>query len=212
MCVVSIESSCRLECGLRFSQPYGDHHWVKRTCRIKVWWYRLGMGFRVGETGGSELARPALMAPPPRAIWRRRIVLDRYLTRVATLPTFLVMLGVFGMPLAFSFYLGFTGYAQGQGLFSGGYVGLENYEDLLSDRVFTGSIAITLVYTAAVVAAEMVLGLGIALLLDMDRPGIRICRNALIILTMVTPIVGADVRSPISQDLAGQRRVGILTT
>ena len=40
--------------------------------------------------------------------------------------TFVVMLGVFGMPLAFSFLLSLQGYAQGQGLFSGGYVGLEN--------------------------------------------------------------------------------------
>jgi multiple sugar transport system permease protein len=145
------------------------------------------------ETGSSELVRPALIAAgPPSALWRRRgIVLDRYFTRVAILPTFVVMLGVFGMPLAFSFYLSFTGYAQGQGLFSGGYVGLENYQDLLSDQVFTGSIVITLVYTAAAVAAEMALGLGIALLLNMDLPGIRVCRTALIIPMMVTPIVGA---------------------
>jgi multiple sugar transport system permease protein len=154
---------------------------------------RGGSRERMAETGGSELARPALIAPAsPGAAWRRRgIVLDRYFTRVAILPTFVVMLGVFGMPLAFSFYLSFTGYAQGQGLFSGGYVGLENYQDLLSDPVFTGSITITLVYTAAAVAAEMVLGLGIALLLNIDLPGIRICRTALIIPMMVTPIVGA---------------------
>jgi multiple sugar transport system permease protein len=147
----------------------------------------------MGETGGSEFARPALIAAtPPSAVRRRRgIVLDRYFTRVAILPTFVVMLGVFGMPLAFSFYLSFTGYAQGQGLFSGGYVGLENYQDLLSDPVFTGSIAITLVYTAAAVAAEMVFGLGIALLLNINLPGIRICRTALIVPMMVTPIVGA---------------------
>ena len=144
------------------------------------------------EAGGSELARPALIPAPVRAEWQRRgIELDRYFTRIAILPTFVVMLGVFGMPLAFSLYLGFTGYAQGQGLFSGGYVGLENYQDLLSDPVFTGSIAITLIYTAAAVAAEMVLGLGIALLLNVDLPGIRICRTALIIPMMGTPIVGA---------------------
>src|SRR5690348_383083 len=96
-------------------------------------------GERMEETGGSELARPSLTAAaPPSAAWRRRsIVLDRYFTRVAILPTFVVMLGVFGMPLAFSFCLSFTGYAQGEGLFSGAYVGLENYQDLLSDPVFT---------------------------------------------------------------------------
>src|ERR1700692_3295457 len=37
----------------------------------------------------------------------------------------------------------------------------------------------------------MVLGLVIALLLNIDLPGIRICRTALIIPMMVTPIVGA---------------------
>ena len=142
------------------------------------------------EAGGRG---PAMIrAMPARAAWRRRgLELDRYFTRMAILPTFVVMLGIFGMPLAFSFYLSFTGYAQGQGLFNGGYVGLENYQDLLSDPVFTGSIAITLVYTAAAVAAEMVLGLGIALLLNVDLPRIRICRTALIIPMMVTPIVGA---------------------
>ena len=61
----------------------------------------------MAETGGSELARPALIpAAPARAEWRRRgIELDHYFTRMAILPTFVVMLGIFGMPLAFSFYL-----------------------------------------------------------------------------------------------------------
>src|SRR5215813_13350857 len=147
----------------------------------------------MGEFGGSELARHArIAAAPARVAWRRQaIVFDRYFTSLAILPTFVVMLGIFGMPLAFSFYLSFTGYAQGQGLFSGGYVGLENYQDLLSDPVFTGSIGITLLYTATAVAAEMLFGLGVALLLNIDLPGIRICRTALIIPMMVTPIVGA---------------------
>src|SRR5690242_10338228 len=69
----------------------------------------------MGEFGGSELARHApIAAAPARVAWRRRgIVFDRYFTRVAILPTFVVMLGIFGMPLAFSFYLSFTGYGQG---------------------------------------------------------------------------------------------------
>ena len=57
--------------------------------------------------------------------------------------------------------------------------------------MFTGSIAITLVFTAAAVAAEMLLRPCIALLLKSDLPGIRVCRTALIIPMMVTPIVGA---------------------
>jgi multiple sugar transport system permease protein len=119
------------------------------------------------------------------------ISLDRYFTRIAVFPTFAVMLGVFGMPLAFSFYLSFTGWDLNESLFSGRFVGLANYEDLLTDRVFTGSLGITFAYTAAAVATEMALGLGIALLLNMDLPRIRIFRTALIIPMMITPIVGA---------------------
>src|SRR5260370_18691727 len=113
----------------------------------------------MGETRGSQLARPALIAAAPQsAAWPRRgIVLDRYFTRVAILPTFVGMLGVFGMPLAFSFYLSFTGYAQGQGLFSGGYVGLGNYQDLLSNPGFTATLPLPLRSPAPAAPSDMVL-------------------------------------------------------
>jgi len=65
--------------------------------------------------------------------WRPgRVSLDRYFTRVAVFPTFVVMVCVFGMPLAFSFYLSFTGWDMNAALFSGRFVGLANYEDLLT--------------------------------------------------------------------------------
>ena len=146
--------------------------------------------------GGSLSDQIAQLAPvvaaPPRPVGKwARFSLDRYFTRAAVLPTFVVMLCVFGMPLAFSFYLSFTGWALDEALFSGRFVGLANYEDLLTDPVFTGSLGITFAYTSAAVAAEMALGLGIALLLNMDLPRIRIFRTALIIPMMITPIVGA---------------------
>ncbi len=144
-------------------------------------------------TSSGPIAQPAPMViAPPHQAWRLgRVSLDRYFTRAAVLPTFAVMLCVFGMPLAFSFYLSFTGWALDEALFSGRFVGLANYEDLLTDPVFTGSLGITFGYTAAAVTAEMVLGLAIALLLNMDLPHIRVFRTALIIPMMITPIVGA---------------------
>ena len=59
------------------------------------------------------------------------------------------------------------------------------------DPVFIGSLAITFGYTAAAVAAQMVLGLAIALLLNIDLPYMRILRTALVVPMMITPIVGA---------------------
>jgi multiple sugar transport system permease protein len=117
--------------------------------------------------------------------------LDRHFVHVAVLPTFLTMVCVFGLPLVFSFYLSFTGWGLDQPLFAGRFVGVANYEDLLTNAVFRNAIVITLGYTAATVAAQMLLGLGIALLLNVELPGMRVFRTALIVPMMMTPIVGA---------------------
>jgi multiple sugar transport system permease protein len=117
--------------------------------------------------------------------------LDRQFTRMAVLPTFVVMLGIFGIPLLFSLQLSFFGWSMSDSLFGGQFVGLANYEDLLTDPVFISSVGITLVFTAAAVAAQMGLGLAIALLLNIDLPHMRILRTALVVPMMITPIVGA---------------------
>jgi multiple sugar transport system permease protein len=131
----------------------------------------------------------AVVARAPHATRRR--VADRHFTAVAILPTFTVMLFVFGIPLVFSLYLSFTGGSPNQALSGGAFVGFDNYEDLLADPVFVHSLGITFGYTAAAVAAQMALGLGIALLLNVDLPYMRILRTALVVPMMITPIVGA---------------------
>lgn len=144
------------------------------------------------ESSVPEIDRPAEgFAREQARAERKPITLDRYFIHATVLPTFAVMVCVFGLPLAFSFYLSFTGSSLEQALFGGRLVGLLNYQDLLVDPSFTGAIGITFAYTAAAVAAQMILGLGIALLLNVDLPGMRFFRTALIIPMMVTPIVGA---------------------
>ena len=117
--------------------------------------------------------------------------LDRQFARLAVLPTMLVMLGVFGLPLLFSGYLSFQGWAPDQALFGGRFTGLDNYQDLLTDPEFIGSLGITFGYTAATVAAELAFGLGIALLLNIDLPGIALFRTFLVVPMMITPVVAA---------------------
>ncbi len=46
-----------------------------------------------------------------------------------------------------------------------GFIGIDNYIDFLSDPAFWNTLRISLVYTAVTVVAELLLGLGIALLL-----------------------------------------------
>ena len=143
---------------------------------------------------GREVARPAVVSvrTAERGAWALRgFSLDRAFTAIAVLPTFVVMLCIFGIPLLFSLYLSFTGWALDQALMGGEFVGLANYEDLMNDPVFIGSLGITFGYTAASVAAQMMLGLAIALLLNIDLPYMRVLRTALVVPMMITPIVGA---------------------
>jgi multiple sugar transport system permease protein len=117
--------------------------------------------------------------------------LDRQFTRLAVLPTSVTMLCVFGLPLVFSAYLSFRGWSADQGLFAGKFVGLDNFDDLLHDPDFIGSLGITFLYTAVTVTAELAIGLGIALLLNIDLPGIAVFRTCLVIPMMITPVVAS---------------------
>ena len=145
--------------------------------------------------GGTTTTAPgaAALAVPARAGHRRLPGrwLDRYFIVFAVTPTTLLMLCVFGLPLLFSGFLSFQGWAPELGLFDGKFVGTANYEDLLTDPDFLGSIHLTLIYTASTVAAELVVGLGIALLLNIDLPYIAIFRTLLIVPMMITPVVAA---------------------
>jgi multiple sugar transport system permease protein len=117
--------------------------------------------------------------------------LDRHFGRLAVLPTGAMMLLIFGIPLAFSLCLSFQGWSPEQALFAGNFAGFANYGDLLTDPQFLKSLSVTFTYTAVTVATEMVLGLIIALLLDIDLPGIGVFRTALVVPMMITPIVAA---------------------
>jgi multiple sugar transport system permease protein len=142
--------------------------------------------------GTTQVAAAGSVAHPASTRGRRRSGwLDRQFPRLAVLPTTLLMLVVFGIPLLFSAWLSLEGWAPDQTLFGGQFAGTANYEDLLTDPDFTGSLTLSLGYTAAVVAAELGVGLGIALLLNIDLPWIGLFRTLLIVPMLITPVVAA---------------------
>ena len=113
---------------------------------------------------------------------------DRIFVPLTIVPTIVASLLVFGIPLAFSLLLSFQGWTIDSGLFAGRFVGFANYQDLFTDPLFRSSLALTIGYTIATVTSELLLGLGIALLLNSRVPFVRIFRTALIIPMMITPI------------------------
>jgi multiple sugar transport system permease protein len=105
------------------------------------------------RVSGRDLARPAMVSirTVHRGAWAlRRFSLDRAFTAIAVLPTFVVMLCIFGIPLLFSLYLSFTGWALDQALLGGRFVGLANYEDLLTDPVFVSALVVPMMITPIV--------------------------------------------------------------
>jgi multiple sugar transport system permease protein len=75
---------------------------------------------------------------------RRTSWVDRNFARLAVLPTTTLMLLVFGIPLLFSAWLSLEGWTPDQTLFGGKFAGTANYEDLLTDPEFTGTLVLTL--------------------------------------------------------------------
>jgi len=121
---------------------------------------------------------------------RRRVRPDRLLGPALVSPAVLLVGVVIAYALAYSFYLSFHDVGL-RALRGGGapFVGLQNYRTVLRDSLFWGSFWHTLIFAAASVLLELLLGLAIAL--AMNQPGVRLSRvtQALILLPWAVPPV-----------------------
>jgi multiple sugar transport system permease protein len=70
------------------------------------------------------------------------------------------------------------------------FLGLENYRNLFADSVFRKSAEVTVIYIVVTVALRYVLGLGIALLLDVPFRGRGLARS-IVIIPWTVPVVVA---------------------
>lgn len=69
------------------------------------------------------------------------------------------------------------------------WVGTENWVKLFEDTRMWGALGITLLYTAVCLVIQLVLGLGIALLLDSDDPGYGFLRGVLTLTLVIPPAI-----------------------
>ena len=110
---------------------------------------------------------------------------DRWLRWWLIVPTALILIVLSVYPLLYSLYLSlfnlrFNRYT---------YIGLGNYEHLLGDDAFGGSVRTTLIFAAGVVPVELLLGLGLALLLTEEVRFRTFYRTALIMPMILAPVV-----------------------
>src|SRR6266508_2550370 len=121
----------------------------------------------------------------PRTEARRRGRVSRLPLLLLT-PTALFALAVTVFPLGYAVFTSIQAFRFGRPV---AFIGLLNYQNLLADANFRGSVATTLIYTVAATAIEFVLGMALALLLKDDLPLQGIIRSTLIIPMIVAPVV-----------------------
>jgi len=117
---------------------------------------------------------------------------DRWLSFTFVMPTFIILLFVAIYPLVWSLSASFTD----RTLITAPdaeieYIGGENYADLLTDRRAWERFVVTGRIVGASVAIELVLGLGIAMLLNRAFAGRGIIMTLMLIPMMLSPVVVA---------------------
>ncbi len=92
-------------------------------------------------------------------------------------------------PIGYMIYASFLNWNPSQLIGEAESIGLRNYTSLLSDASFQESTWVTLKFSSIVVVTEMVVGVGLALLLDRKIRGISVLRTIFILPMMIAPIV-----------------------
>ncbi len=137
----------------------------------------------VGDLGSRGTAMPPRGPNPSRRmIWRHNANLAGLLF---LLPAAVVILGLLGYPLGLGIWLSLTNQTVGQ---TGHFVGLANFENLVSDPVFRTAAFNTVLYTVVSIIFKYILGMILALLLN-KRFRLSGLVRGLVLLPWVAPTV-----------------------
>ncbi|MEO0765741.1 MAG: sugar ABC transporter permease [Pseudomonadota bacterium] len=104
-------------------------------------------------------------------------------------PAIVIMALALMYPLGYMIWGSFRDWNPSQTIGEAEFVGLKNYITLWGDPNFHESLGVTLRFAFFVVTIEMILGVGLALLLDRDIRGISVLRTMFILPMMIAPVV-----------------------
>lgn len=147
---------------------------------------------------GEEMTRKAthpdaMIAPSttyrPRRWSRIRGALEQH---TFVIPAVVMLIALLIYPLLYTLQLSFSSFDSAR-FAVGDFVGLRNYRSILNNASFWKSLQVTVIYLAAALPLQMVLGTGIALILAVDWPGARIVRALFIIPMVITLVVAGTV-------------------
>lgn len=92
-------------------------------------------------------------------------------------------------PIGYMIYASFLDWVPSQRIGEAEFVGLRNYTNLWGDEAFRESFGVTLKFAAVALTLEMIIGVGLALLLDRNIRGMSALRTIFILPMMIAPIV-----------------------
>lgn len=104
-------------------------------------------------------------------------------------PAVAVMAVALLYPIGYMVWASFLDWSPSQRIGEADFVGLRNYANLLHNAAFRESFWVTVKFAAVVVIVEMILGVGLAMLLDRKLRGMTLLRTIFILPMMIAPIV-----------------------
>lgn len=118
---------------------------------------------------------------------------DQIAYRLLIWPSFIVLFSLTVIPLLFNFYLAFTNTTITT-LNAGKFIGLNNFVTIFTrDRFFWDVSLTTLKLVVGTVSLQVVFGMLVALLWNVDFRGVRICRLLHLVPMMITGIVAGYI-------------------
>jgi multiple sugar transport system permease protein len=139
--------------------------------------------------------------PARRARWWRTRRGQQRLVGYGFLAPDVIGLAVFvGLPILGAFYISFHDWS---GIGAREWIGLQNYDDLLSDSAFRDSLRITAIYTAVFVPLLFALSLALALLVNQGLALTGFFRSAFFAPFMVSLVVASVLWGFMLQNPAG---------
>ena len=104
-------------------------------------------------------------------------------------PAIIIIILALLYPLGYMVYGSFRAWDPSQNISESEFVGLKNYITLFYDPAFRESLVVTLTFAVCVVFLELVIGVGLALMLDRNIRGMSVLRTLFILPMMIAPVV-----------------------
>lgn len=137
----------------------------------------------------QKLADHAALATPPVIAGRMRGLSDRAIAWTFITPTILLLLAINIFPLIWTVYLSFTNYRANRPNAAVSWIGTQYYSDILGDPEIWAAMQVTARFVFWTISIQMVLGFGLAWLIDKKFRGHAFWTTIILLPMMLSPAV-----------------------